>query len=328
MSRILMFFLVTAVFVLRLTAQGPGFSISIAGNYNFTSASPTLVGVPFSEVADNRFKTYDVLEEHRFTFKGLPGVRLSTGVQWRLNPSLLIGTGLSLGYSAFDFQADFQGYRPMPGGSDTLFLPILITQPPCDQIILPDGFDPSTDPDIRQEMLQVQIPLEIRFRPGKGQMEGALGVWAAMPAFTRVSREQVLTERRYRRLDTGQTVLECIYNKGVVRETTGDGFRNVVWGVRGEFNYRINPTVGLFAGIQANLSNLYDTESRPLLTGRSIQAMTPTQLMPELGIRYLWENATAEASPDKLQGRINKASPQQMFQKKGKKSYLKKKRRR
>lgn len=328
MSRILTVIAVAWAFAFRLMAQDLGFSISISGNYNVTSAPSTSVKVPFSEVVNNRFKTYDVLEEHRFSFKGLPGVRLSAGVQWRLHPSLLVGTGLTLGYSAFDFQADFQGYRPIPEGSDTFLLPILITQPICDQIIFPDGFDPAINPNIRQEMVQVQIPLEIRFRPGKGQLEGALGIWAAMPAFTRVSREQVLIERRYRRLDTGQTTLDCIYTKGVVRETTGDGFRNVVWGVRTEFNYRMTPAIGLFAGVQANLSNLYDTDSRPVLTGRSIQAMTPNQVMPEFGIRYLWENTASEEAPDKLHGRINKATRQQMFQKKGKKAYLKKKRRR
>lgn len=308
-------------------AQGPGLSLSIAGTYNFIAAPNTLLRVPFSEVVNNRFKTYEVLEEHAFAFQGLPGARLAAGIQWRLHPSLLIGTGLSLTFSGFKLRPDFLGYRAVPEGSDTLFLPILITQPPCDEVIIPEGFDPSVSPDIRHELWQVQIPLEFRLRPGKGQIEAAFGVWAALPAFTKVSGEQVWVDRQYRLNAAGQTVLDCIYNKGVVEEKSSDGFNNFVLGVRSEFSYRLTPTAGIFAGVQGNLSNLYDRETRPLLPGRSIMAMDPTQLMIEMGFRYLWEQTAEGSRPDQLRGRINQATPKDMFRKKGKSGYNKKKRR-
>jgi hypothetical protein len=309
-------------------AQGPGLSLSVSGTHNFTAAPNTLVKIPFSELVNNRFKTYEVLEEYAFSFQGLPGARLAAGIQWRLHPSLLLGSGLSLGYNAFILRTDFLGYRAAPGGSDTLLLPILITQAPCDAIMLPEGFDPSVNPDIRHELWQIQIPLEIRLRPGKGRLEAALGVWAALPATTKVSREQVWVDRKYRINPAGQTELDCIYNKGFVKETTGDGFNNIVWGIRGEFSYRLTPEIGIFAATQRNRSNIYDKTSRPLLAGNSIQALAPSQRMMEIGFRYLWEESAVQPPRDKLKERINQATPAHMFKKKGKSKYKKNKRRR
>ncbi len=316
--RLFAFFLLFCAGAFHASAQGPGFTISAGANYSLMKAPNTLLKIPFSVVENNKFKTYDVRSEHAYVFEGRPGGHLSAGVQWRLSPSVLIGTGIGLQYSVFTLRPDFVGYLPVPEGSDTLLLPILITQPTCDEIIFPEGFDPGTDPRFRYEMLHLQIPLEIRLRPGKGQMELAAGVWAGIPAWTRVSKELVSIERRYQTNAAGVTTLDCIYSKGIRRDVTGDGFRNLVWGLRGELNYRFTPAVSLFAGYHYTLSNIYDLDSKPRIHGQDIDAIDPRQQVVQLGFRYLWEPATAEAEAAEPLSRLNKATHKQLFKKKGK----------
>ncbi len=308
-------------------AQGPGFTLSAGANYNLTQAPDASVQIRFSEFVENKFKTYDVLSESAFEFRGRPGAHLAAGVQWRLTPSLLIGTGLGLQYSAYDLQPNFTGYRPAPGGSDTVFMPLVLTQLPCDEIVFPENFNPNTNPGYRHEMLQMHIPLELRLRPGKGRVEIAAGLWGALPAWTRISKETVSIERRYTNSSQGVATSTCVYSKGISRESTGDGIRNLLWGVRGELNFRFTPAVSMFAGYQLSMANLYDEDSKPLLMGRRIDGIDTRQHVFQLGMRYLWEPAAPETEDDGL-GKLNKATHKQMFKKKSKNAYKKKKYRR
>ncbi len=316
---------------LSLQAQGPGLSLSAGGNYTFVHAPNTSTQILFSQFVNGRFKTYQVLAEQQFIFQQQPGAYLAWGLQWRLTPSILIGTGLGLQYTAFALEPQFLGYRPVPGGSDTLFLPATTIQPTCDEIIRPDNFYPDTDPRFRHQMLHLVLPLELRLRPGKGQVEVAAGFWGALPAWTSISKEVVSIERRYKNNAAGQTLLDCIYSKGVVRDNSSDGFRNTMWGLRSEVNYRFTPALSLFAGYQYAFSNLYDTQTKPSLLGQSIEGIRPRIQTLQLGARLLWEKTpskTPQAEPDSLLGRLNKATYQQMFKKKKKNAWRKRKARR
>ncbi len=314
--------------VFPLQAQGPGFSLSAGGNYTLVQAPNTLTQISFSQFANGRFKTYQVLAEQQFTFQQRPGALLSAGVQWRLTPSILIGTGIGVQYTAFALEPQFLGYRPVPGGSDTLFLPATTTQPTCDEVIFPDNFNPHTDPRFHHQMLHLMLPLELRLRPGKGQLEVAAGLWGALPAWTSVSKEVVSIARQYRNNAAGQTLLDCVYSKGIVRDNSSDGFRNAMWGLRGEVNYRFTPALSVFAGYQYALSNVYDTQTKPDLPGRSIEGIFPRVQVLQLGARLLWETASSgapQAEPDPLPKRLNKATHKQMFKKKKKTAWRKKK---
>lgn len=314
-----------------LQAQGPGFSLSAGGNYTLIQAPNTLTQIPFSQFVNGKFKTYQVLAEQEFTFQQQPGAHLALGVQWRLTPSILIGTGIGLQYAAFALEPQFLGYRPVPGGSDTLFLPATTIQPTCDEIIFPDNFNPHTDPRFRHQMLHLTLPLELRLRPGKGQVEVAAGLWGALPAWTSVSKEVINIERRYRNNAAGQTLLDCVYSKGIARDNSSDGFRNMMWGLRGEVNYRFTPAFSLFAGYQYALSNVYDSNTKPDLPGRSIEGISPRMQVLQLGARLLWEEVSSKApkvEPDPLPKHLNKATHQQMFKKKKKNAWRKKKARR
>lgn len=306
----------------QLLAQSAGFSVSAGANYSLLQSPDAQVLLPFSEFVNGKFKTYDVLSESSFEFRPGPGAFLSGGVQWNISRSLLIGTGLTLQYSSYDLRPDFQRYLPSPGGSDTLFLPPATISPTCDEIVIPDGFDPATDPFYRHDVLHLQIPLELRLRPGKGQWEVAAGGWAGLPAFTRIAKEDVFIDRRYFNNAAGVTVSECVYSKGMSKESTGDGFNNLVLGVRGELAYRFTPSVGMFAGYSLLLSNLYDKDTKPALLHNNIDGIQARQQTISLGLRYQWEPAREEVAED-ANSRLNRATHQQLFKKKSKNSYKK-----
>lgn len=311
-------FLLTA----QLPAQSAGFSISAGANYSLMQSPDAQVLIPFSEFVNGKFKTYDVRSESAFEFRPGPGAFISGNVQWNISRSLLIGTGLTLQYSSYDLRPDFLRYLPAPNGSDTLFLPSTTTSPVCDEIIIPDGFDPATDPFYRHDVLHLQIPLELRLRPGKGQLEIAAGGWAGLPAFTRIAKEEVFIDRRYFNNAAGVTVSECVYSKGTNLESTGDGFNNLVFGVRGELAYRFTPSMGMFAGYSLSLSNLYDKDTKPALLHSNIDGIQARQQTISLGLRYQWEPAREEVAAD-ANSRFNKATHKDFFKKKNKNAYKK-----
>ena len=299
------------------TAQTAGFSVSAGVNYSLLQAPNASVRIPFSELENNKFKVYDVLSESEFTFSARPGGFLSGGVQWNLTSGLLIGTGITLQYSAFDLQPGFVGYRPAPGGSDTLYFPLAVTQPPCDEVIMPEGFSGETNPDFRNEMIHLHIPLELRLRPGKGRMEVAAGAWAALPAWSRISKERVFVDRRYVPGTGTTTLLHCEFSKGMDRATNSAGLSNLVWGVRGELAYRFTPTLGMFAAYGLTLSNIYDGASKPPVYSGNINGIQPRQQVIQVGLRYQWEPERPEIENDPL-GKLNKATHREMFLKKKK----------
>lgn len=306
----------------QILAQSAGFSISAGANYSLMQSPNAQVLLPFSQFVNGKFKTYDVLSESAFEFRPGAGAFISGGVQWNISRSLLIGTGLTLQYSSYDLRPDFLQYLPAPNGSDTLFLSPTTTSPTCDEIIIPDGFDPNTDPFYRHDVLHLQIPLELRFRPGKGQLEIAAGGWAGLPAWTRIAKEDVFIDRRYFNNAAGVTVSECVYSKGMSEESTGDGFNNLVFGVRGELAYRFTPAVGMFAGYSMSLSNLYDEDTKPALLHSNIDGIQPRQQTISLGLRYQWEPAREEVAED-ANSRFNKATHKDFFKKKNKNAYKK-----
>lgn len=308
--------------VTQLFAQSVGFSIAAGTNYSWVQSPDAQVLIPFSEFVNSKFKTYNVLSESAFEFRPRPGAFVSGGLQWNLSRSLLIGTGLTLQFSSYDLKPDFLRYLPAPGGSDTLYLPPTVISPVCDEIIIPDGFDTNTDPFYHHDALHLQVPLELRLRPGKGQLEIAAGAWAALPAWTRIAKEEVFIDRRYFNNASGATVSECVYSKGTSRETTGDGFRNLVLGVRGEVAYRFTPSVGMFADYSLSLSNLYDNHSKPALTGNRIEGIQARRQTFSLGLRYQWEPVREEVAED-ANSKLNRASHKDFFKKKNKYAYKK-----
>lgn len=306
----------------QLLAQSAGFSISGGANYSLLQSPDAQVLIPFSQFVNGKFKTYDALSESAFEFRPGPGAFLSGGVQWNISRSLLIGTGLTLQYSSYDLRPDFLRYLPAPGGSDTLFLPPTTISPTCDEIVIPDDFDPATDPFYRHDVLHLQIPIELRLRPGKGQLEIAAGAWAALPALTRIAKEDVFINRRYFNNAAGVAVSECVYSKGTSVENSGDGFNNLIFGVRGELAYRFTPSVGMFAGYSLSLSNLYDKDTKPALLHSNIDGIQARQQTISLGLRYQWEPAREEVAAD-ANSRLNRATHEQLFKKKSKSSYKK-----
>jgi hypothetical protein len=300
-----------------LLAQGPGLSLSGGLNYSIPNAGDAFVPTAFSEVADNRFKTYQVLTQTAFRFRPQAGAFISGGLHWKITPSILLGTGLGLQYRAFALSPEFVGYAALPGGSDTLLLPILQTQPVCDDIIFPEGFDPETNPYYEHRQWQVDIPLEIRLRPGSGKLELAAGVWAGLSAGNRLAKESVRINRVYRPVPGDLATLECRYEKTILTDRSGDGIRDLVWGLRGELHYRLTPAAGIFGTYGINLTNTYNTETKPDLFGRQIDGMDARIQTIQLGFRYLWE---AETDPGLAERRskINRAGYRELFMKKKK----------
>lgn len=299
------------------TAQSAGFSVSAGANYSLLQAPNAVVKIPFSELLDTKFKVYDVLSESNFSFSARPGGFLSGGVQWNLSRGVLIGTGITLQYSSYDLRPGLEGYRPVPEGSDTLYFPLTVTQPPCDEVIMPDGFSGETNPDFRNEMVHLLIPLDIRLRPGKGRAEIAAGAWAALPAWSRISKERVFVDRRYLPGPGTTTLVHCEFSKGMDRETSADGLSNLVWGVRGELAYRFTPAVGMFAAYSLTLSNLYDVDSKPPVFSGSINGIEARQQLLQLGLRLQWEPERPEVEDDPFK-KLNKATHKEFFLKKKK----------
>jgi hypothetical protein len=298
-----------------LLAQGAGFSLSGGINYSMPQARDAIVKTSFSEVLGNRFKTYQVQAQTAFRFQPQAGAFISGGVQWKITPDILLGTGIGLQYRAYGLAPEFMGYAALPEGSDTLLLPILQTQAVCDDILFPEGFDPETEPFYQHRHWQVEFPLEIRLRPGSGRLEAAAGVWLGLTAGNSLSKEQVQIRRVYRPIPGALSELDCIYEKRTFRDHSADGIRQLNWGLRAELHYRLTPAAGIVCAYGVQLSNHYDSDTKPAMFGSRIDGIHPHIHTWQLGFRYLWEPETDPALAES-RSKINRAGYRELFMKK------------